>query len=285
MSGSEIQALMALLDDPDEGVYLHVRSKLLEQGESILPLLRSRSSDDEDCAVTQSRLNELMNGVLEQQAHAGLMKWAVDDKPSILEGAFWLESVCGFGGDRTAGEAIFKQLRRDVWLELNEELTALEQIRILNHVLFSNWGFSGIPLSAQQAKHALPASVLSERSGGPLGLGILYWALAESLSISLHPISVSGLFFLAYVDPTWDHSTGTPPIWFYINPFQDGEMLSPEELQDLAEDLDANWSPALIGVPQMMQQIGRVVIHLCEGAGQTLTAQRITRLLQGICQT
>lgn len=275
---------MALLDDPDEGVYHHVRSKLLEQGEDILPLLKNRSSNDRGCAMTQSRLNELMNGVLEQQAHAGLKEWAKCDTPSILEGAFWLESVCGFGGDRTAGEAVFKQLRRDVWLELNEELTALEQVRILNHVLFSNWGFEGIPLSTQQAKHALPASVLCEKSGGPLGLGILYWALADSLSISLHPVSVSGLFFLAYVDPTWDHSTGAPPIWFYINPFKEGEMLSPEELQDLAQDLDANWTPARTGVHQMMQQVGRVVIHLCEESGQTLTAQRITRLLQGLRQ-
>ena len=43
MQPNEIHALIQLLDDPDEGVYQHVREQLIAKGTAVLPaLLESR---------------------------------------------------------------------------------------------------------------------------------------------------------------------------------------------------------------------------------------------------
>ena len=39
MQPNEIHALIQLLDDPDEGVYKHVREQLLARGTEVLPVL------------------------------------------------------------------------------------------------------------------------------------------------------------------------------------------------------------------------------------------------------
>lgn len=280
MSGSEIQALMALLDDPDEGVYNHVRSRLMEQGEAILPMLQAQQGRASRCEVTAGRLEELMSGVLEAKAVAGLQGWIAAGAPAVLDGALWLESVCGFGGQREDGMVAFSALRRDVWLELNEELTALEQVRVVNHVLYSAYGFERATLTEQDGRHAVPAQVLSARKGSPLGLGLVYLALAESLDLSLHAVAVSGLFFLAYIDPTWDASVGgEPPVWFYVNPFDKGQVVAPEELQMIARELEPDWAPQLLDAKQVCLRMGQYLVRLCRESDQTPAAHRLTRLL------
>ena len=42
MSISEIHALLALMDDPDEMVYDHVRDRLLSKGKDVLPFVNER---------------------------------------------------------------------------------------------------------------------------------------------------------------------------------------------------------------------------------------------------
>ena len=281
MSGSEIQALMALLDDPDEGVYNHVRSRLMEQGEAILPMLQAQQVRACRCEMTAGRLEELMSGMMEERALVGLKGWLQSETPKVFDGALWLESVCGFGGQREEGEAAFSALRRDVWLELNEELTALEQVRVVNHVLYSSYGFERATLTEQDGRHAVPAQVLIERKGSPLGLGVVYLALAESLDLSLHAVAVSGLFFLAYVDPTWDASVGNePPVWFYVNPFDGGQMVAPEELQMIARELEPDWAPRLLDAKQVCLRMGQYLIRLCRESDQTPAAHRLSRLLE-----
>ncbi|HBS20538.1 MAG TPA: hypothetical protein DEA66_06800, partial [Flavobacteriales bacterium] len=70
--------------------------------------------------------------------------------------------------------ASYKKLKRNVWLELNEELTALEQVRILNHVLYDIEGFTNAKSGQPEPKRALLGEVMAECKGNPLGLGILY---------------------------------------------------------------------------------------------------------------
>lgn len=281
MSGAEIQALMALLDDPDEGVYSHVRSRLLEQGDVILPILQAERQDVTRCETSVERLDELMSGMLERQALAGLRNWSASRPCAVMEGAFWIESVCGFGQMKEEGQIAFAALRRDVWLELNEELTALEQIRVINHVMFTEYGFQRASLSEQGAAHAAPAQVLMGRKGSPLGLGMIYMGLADSLGISLHPVSVSGLFFLAYVDPHWDASSEeVPRVWFYVNPFDGGQVVAPEELSMIAQELETQWKPTLLDPHQVCFRLAEHLSRLCEESGHLAVAQRLTRLME-----
>jgi iron-sulfur cluster assembly accessory protein len=137
MSVSEIHALIQLLDDPDEGVYRHVREELLSKGTGILPTVLEHRADKSHCAVHESRLNELVDGLHGGYVKKGLRDWFDQGAQSVVEGAVWIHKAANPLIDIEVVKAQYEKLKRDIWLELNEELTALEQVRILNHILFS----------------------------------------------------------------------------------------------------------------------------------------------------
>ena len=138
MSVSEINALIQLLDDPDENVYMHVREQLLSKGTEILPAVMEHRSSNNICAVHESRLDELVEGLHGAYIKKGLMDWFDAGANDIIEGAIWVHKATDPLLDVVATKREYEKLRRDVWLEMNEELTALEQVRILNHIFFSS---------------------------------------------------------------------------------------------------------------------------------------------------
>ena len=58
MSVSEIHALLALLDDPDDTVYVHVRDQLISKGNEVLPYVDAEVSKAPDCDVFMGRLEQ-----------------------------------------------------------------------------------------------------------------------------------------------------------------------------------------------------------------------------------
>ena len=60
MSISEIHALLALMDDPDETVYDHVRDRLLSRGKDVLPFVSDAalSGRNAPCSVAADQTAE-----------------------------------------------------------------------------------------------------------------------------------------------------------------------------------------------------------------------------------
>ena len=88
-----------------------------------------------------------------------------------MEGALWVhkaaDPLLNMDGVREA----YAKLKRDVWLELNEEFTALEQVRILNHILFDAEGYTNAKSGQPDPKHALVATCSEKRKATRLGWG------------------------------------------------------------------------------------------------------------------
>ncbi len=87
MSVSEIHALIQLLDDPDENVYMHVREQLLSKGTEILPAVMEHRSSNNICAVYESRLDELVviqNHLANQRAKVGARLNSVERQQDIM---------------------------------------------------------------------------------------------------------------------------------------------------------------------------------------------------------
>ena len=58
------------------------------------------------------------------------MDWSDAGASDIIEGALWVHKAADPLLDVEAAKKRYEKLRREVWLEMNEELTALEQVRI-----------------------------------------------------------------------------------------------------------------------------------------------------------
>lgn len=266
MSVSEIHALLALLDDPDDTVYVHVRDQLISKGNEVLPYVDAEVSKAPDCDVFMGRLEQLRGDLQRTDTKSAVKDWKNSETPSLWEGVLLVQRATYPEIDLEAARQDFDQLKRDVWLELNDELTALEQVRILNHMLYSVRGIESVRRVPHLASDALPSWVLKEKKGNPLGLGVLYLCLTEALNLPLRGVNLPNHFILAYCDES--HLQERPAasmqagILFYVNPFSSGAAIGPSDVADFLSHLDQNetarqWRPCT-----SVEIIHRLVQHV-----------------------
>jgi regulator of sirC expression with transglutaminase-like and TPR domain len=118
---------------------------------------------------------------------------------------------------------------------LNERLTALETVNVLNHIIFKLCGYTSVSGEIQNAPHSL-FDVLNTKTGTSLSIGTLYLLLARSLDLPIYGVNLPGHFLLCYVEqmPEWllpEGETDTDEILFYINPAAGGSILDREEIE------------------------------------------------------
>lgn len=252
MSVSEIHALLALLDDPDDTVYNHVRDQLVSKGNEVLPFVNAEVSKSPDCDLFLGRLEQLRGELQRTDTKSAVEEWKRLDTPSLWEGILLVQKATYPEMDLDAARQDFEQLKRDVWLELNDELTALEQIRIINHMLFSMRGIESVRRMPNTAFDALPSFVLKEKKASPLGLGILYLCLTEALDLPIRGVNLPNHFILAYCDESHvqerSNASMQAGILFYVNPFSGGAVIGPADVAEFLSQLDQNetarqWKP------------------------------------------
>ena len=99
-----------------------------------------------------------------------------------------------------------------------------EKCRVLNRVLFHEWGFHGNIENYTDPRNSFLDQVLERRTGIPLSLSIVYLLVAERLSLNLDPVGLPGHFIVGcFVDD----------LPFFIDPFDRGVFRDAEEIFDL----------------------------------------------------
>ncbi|MEY5043882.1 MAG: hypothetical protein RJA19_1109 [Bacteroidota bacterium] len=283
MQPSEIQALIQLLDDPDEGVYQHVREALLGQGEQLLPWLRSERHAYPWADLHGQRLDELVHGLHFAALRNRSVAWGFGQERSVLEGAIILEEAVMPHADGEGIRAAFQKLRRDAWLEMDTSLTTLEQVRLLNHTLFERYGLAKLHRRTPQPGDALLGQVLQQRKGNPVGIGMLYLALAQSLEMPLYPVQLRHHFLLCCHDE--DRIPEKPgsgaDASFYIHPFGKGSIILPGDIEDFISESErqAGTFCAPCPVEFAMERHFYHVAWLLEQREQTSLARQVRELI------
>lgn len=290
MSVSEIHALIQLLDDPDEGVYRHVRNELLSKGTSVLPAVLEHRLEKSNCSIHESRLDEIVDDLHGDYVKKGLNKWFEDGAQNILEGAIWVHKAADPLLNIESVKEQYEKLKREVWLELNDELTALEQVRILNHILFSIESFSNSRSGHPEPQDALVGEVMKLKKGNPLGLGTLYLSLARDLNLPIHGVNLPNHFILCYCDEHHihngsEHSRDTElpgGILFYINPYSEGTVIHPNDVSEFLSHLDLPVDERHCGPCAPIDIIRRLignVAYALERNGEISQAEKMRELL------
>jgi regulator of sirC expression with transglutaminase-like and TPR domain len=104
---------------------------------------------------------------------------------------------------------------------ISEPASTREQCRVINRVLFHEWGFHGNVEHYTDPLNSLLDQVLARRTGIPLSLSIVYLLVAERLGLALEPVGLPGHFIVGCFE-------GSPP--FFIDPFDKGVFLDPDEI-------------------------------------------------------
>lgn len=195
----KITALLTLIDDPDHEVYDTVAEKLLNYGKAIIPNLEALWEVTADEQV-QERIETLIHRVHFQDLQEEFYEWRQARRPELLRGAILVARL--HFPDLNVGAILsqFDQMRRNIWLELNNYLTPLEQINVFNSILYNYYKLQGHELTEREPKHFFINQVIESRQGNSFTIGVLYLALCELLDIPVFAVGIPRQFVFAYLD-------------------------------------------------------------------------------------
>ncbi|RYD52844.1 MAG: hypothetical protein EOP52_01480 [Sphingobacteriales bacterium] len=195
----QLQAILHLLDDPDEEVQQAVFARILEYGPRAIQQLEKAWAKSEDEAQ-QERIETLIHRVHLTELSTDFRNWNDADEPDLLQGAILLSRYAYPGLNTELVIAQFERIRRNLWLEVNQYLAPVEQINAFNAILYGYYRLQGQELSRNEPAHFFINTLLDSRVGNPYTLGVLYLAMCERLDVPLFAISVPQQFLFAYFD-------------------------------------------------------------------------------------
>ena len=235
----ELKAMIELLEDPDERIYEQIKSRLLDMGEHVIPFLEAVWENTFNNEL-QNKIELIIQTIQFDQVSSDLKFWAESGGTDLLEGAI---IVTRYQYPDLNDDQIRRQvelIKKDVWLELNPNLTAYEKVRVINHILFDVHGFSGNTKNYHAPQNSYINHVLDQKKGNPLSLCLLYSTIAQSLNMPIVGVNLPEHFILAYRDELSfldEDEDGYEPVLFYINPFSKGSVFSRRDIDDFLKNL------------------------------------------------
>lgn len=241
-ANKEISALLQLIDDPDNEVFDTVAAKLLHYGKDIIPNLEQlwEVTVDED---VQERIESLIHRVHFQDLQQEFFDWSHSKNPELLRGAILVAKYQFPDLNIPSILSQFDQIRRNIWLELNNYLTPLEQVNIFNSILYNYYKLQGHELTEREPKYFFINQVLESKQGNAYSLGVLYLALCELLDIPIFAVELPRQFVFAYID-TLHHfykqdDEGVQQVQFYIDPLN-GMVYTQKDVDTYLKKINAS---------------------------------------------
>lgn len=233
-SESEINALIQLLDDSDREVYTHVHDKIVSFGIPVIPILENAWTTE-----ISPEMHERIEAIIHEiQFQALLEEWrelAAMENPDLLQG-FVLVSKYHFP-DLSVAELTKRlaKIRQTIWLELNYNQTALEQIQIFNQVFYGYHHFRGEQASTQIQPFCIQ-HLLETKNGNAVSVALLYQIIANELNLPVYGVNLMRHQILAFCKHNiLDFSAGPElekQVMFYINPINKGIVFSRNEIKE-----------------------------------------------------
>jgi regulator of sirC expression with transglutaminase-like and TPR domain len=233
MIDRELTSLLRLLEDDDTQVTSIVTNKILEKGAVVITDLEKawESSDNQNF---QRKIEDLIHGIQFNILKSDLSLWLREGTDNLLYGAFLVARYQYPDLEYIDIEEEIEILKRAVWIELHENLTALEKVRIINHILFAVNNFTGNTTNYFSPGNSFINQVLESRKGNPITLSVIYASIARKLDIPVYGVNLPLNYLLAYV--VADYHEDPDNVLFYINPFNLGTVLGRKEIEHFLKE-------------------------------------------------
>ncbi len=260
----EMQALISLIDDPDKDVFKEITRKIFLYGLQILPYLESAWENAPDPSV-QKRIEVLIHKIQFENVRSELSGWNRQVEKNLITG--WL-IVSRYNYSELKEESVrleLSNIRKDIWLELNDELTALEKIKVFNQIFYDSYGFSGNMDNYHDPQNNFINKVLETKKGNPVSLGVIYMLLAQSLDMPVYGISFPEHFILTYASKPLlpnDMPAKKDDFLFFINAFSKGNVFSRQEAEWFLKQLNLQTLPEYFRVCSINEIMERILFSL-----------------------
>lgn len=232
MNKQELEALIYLLDDPDENIYSSVSEKLISLGDGIIPELEQSWESDFN-ALQQERIEHIIHQIQFKKTRTDFENWNIQENPSLREAVFLINQFHYPSIETESLERKIKLIAKDIWLELNTDLTPVEQINVFNHIFYKVHKFKHLKYEDAKLHNYFLSNTLDNKSGTNVIFGLLYQMIALELNIPVYGICLPDQFILArtnkFISDYSKEALEDVHVLFFINPNQ-GSIFTKREI-------------------------------------------------------
>ncbi|MCW0482234.1 transglutaminase-like domain-containing protein [Gaoshiqia sediminis] len=233
MKEEKLQALIALLDDPDQAVFEQVEKELLQEDAAIIGQLEQIWETSLD-HLLQSRIENLVQQIQFRETSKKIKSWSKQMNVDLFEGFFLISQYQYPELKVKAIKSKIQKISSDVWLEISNKLTSIEKITVLNHLFYDVHKFTVNMGNLHSPQNCYLNQLLETKKGNPVSIAILYTLVARELGFPVQLIDFPRNPLLAYIDPeTARKAHGkdyNSPVLFYINPSNKGAIIGRKEI-------------------------------------------------------
>ena len=256
---TEIDALVKLLDDPDEEIFFHVQEKLLEYGNDAVSHLETAWEQSLD-TLLQERIENIVHSIQFTNVKQDLSLWYHSGAFDLLQGALIINRYQFPDLDEQAIINQIEDIKREVWVGLQYEMSSIEKIKLINHVFYQQFGFSGNTKNHHDPQNSYLNQVMESKKGNQISLAIIYATIAQKLDIPVYGVNLPQHFILGYIDesnPDREHA-----VLFYINAFNKGAIFGKHDVDQFLRQLNLEPRPVFYAPCSNTEIVRRIVRNL-----------------------
>jgi regulator of sirC expression with transglutaminase-like and TPR domain len=236
-TSGELNALLNLIEDPDEEIYQMVTSRLLDLGDEVIPILEDHKQSVSDTEQLL-RLDRIISKISISTLENALMNWKQNGELSVLDAALTISMYINREIDKQQFFFEVEKIRKNVWLELNDYLTPLEEVIIINRIIFDYYKLKGLNTDYRKIEEFDLMYLFTNKKANTYSLAALYLIISELLGISLKPINIPQQNLLCYLMEEDIFASEAPQeIVFYIDPIN-GQVYTHKDLENYLKKID-----------------------------------------------
>jgi len=273
---TEVNSLIRLLDDPDPEIYSHVHEKLLSYGTEAIEHLESAFEQAFD-AIQQERIANLVHEIQFGIVKNDLRLWHQGGAFDILQGILIINRYQYPDLDEQKIINQIEAIKRDVWIQMMNEASPVEQVKLINHVFYHMYGFSGNTTNHQDPQNSYLSQVMETKKGNQILLAIIYSVIAQKLDIPVHGVNLPQHFILAYLDESKE-SEFESGILFYINAFNKGFIFGRRDVDMFLKQLNLSFDKQFYEPCSNTDIIKRVLRNLISSYEHLGSAEKVDEL-------
>ncbi|TKC12262.1 hypothetical protein FA048_01180 [Pedobacter polaris] len=274
---AEINALVKLLDDPDEGIYQHVQQRLLEYGNEAVTYLESAWEQSLD-TLLQERIENIVHTIQFNNVKEDLNLWYQSGAFDLLQGALVINRYQYPDLDEQAVINQIEEIKREIWVGLQYEMSSIEKIKLINHVFYGQYGFGGNTKNHHDPQNSYLNQVLESKKGNQISLAIIYATLAQKLDIPVYGVNLPQHFILGYIDES--NAEKEYGVLFYINAFNKGAIFGKHDVDQFLRQLNLEPQPGFYSPCSNTEIIRRIIRNLISAYENLGAADKVEELKQ-----
>lgn len=235
----EVESLIKLLDDPDTEISKHVEERLLSYGNDVVSYLEDAWSHSLD-VILQERIENLVHKIQFSNVKRDLQLWYISGAFDLLQGMLIINKYQYPDLDEQKIINQLEDIKRDIWMQMLYEMSPVEKVKLINHVLYDIHGFSGNTINHQDPQNSYLSQVLESKKGNQILLAVIYSIIAQKLDIPVYGVNLPQHFILAYVEEDSETGYSDPGngILFYINAFNKGFLFGKKDVDSFLKQLN-----------------------------------------------